>query len=76
MSPVVLIANGGKNDNTEYGFRMGAMPGPDALSADDSALPLMFGQPFTPGLSGDDPWGTYFHRMPHLGFRVASDVVQ
>lgn len=62
--------------DTEYGFRLRSMPGSDEVSADDSALPLMFGQPFTPGLSGDDPWGTYFHRMPHLGFRVASGVVR
>ena len=48
----------------------------EAVSAEDDALPLMFGQPFTPGLSGDEPWGSYFTRMPHLGFRVASDVVR
>lgn len=62
--------------DTEYGFRMGQMPGPDVISTEAEALPLMFGQPFTPGLSGDEPWGTYFQRMPHLGFRVASDVTR
>ena len=62
--------------DTEYGFRLGQLPGSDALSSEEDAMPLMFGQPFTPGLSGDEPWGAYFHRMPHLGFRVASDVAR
>ena len=51
------------------------VPGPENVLSEDGALPLMFGQPFTPGLSGDEPWGSYFPRMPHLGFRVASDIV-
>ena len=62
--------------DTEYGFRLVRVPGPEAVSAENDALPLMFGQPFTPGLSGDEPWGSYFPRMLHLGFRVASDVVR
>lgn len=62
--------------DTEYGFRLERVPGPEDVSSEDGALPLMFGQPFTPGLSGDEPWGSYFPRMPHLGFRIASDVVR
>ena len=60
--------------DTEYGFRLGGDVRPDMLTDSAGAFPVMFGQPFTPGLSGDEPWGTYFPKMPNLGFRLAADA--
>lgn len=60
--------------DTEYGFRLGGDVRPDMLTASAGAFPVMFGQPFTPGLSGDEPWGAYFPKMPNLGFRLAADA--
>lgn len=60
--------------DTEYGFRLGRGVKPEMLTTSEGALPVMFGQPFTPGLPGDEPWGTYFTKMPNLGFRLAADA--
>ncbi len=51
--------------NTEYGFQYQGMPPPG------TETPVLFGQPFTPGINCDEPWGTHFPKMPHVGFRLA-----
>lgn len=53
--------------DNEYGFRFEGMP-----PTGNGSL-LLFGQPLTPGLAGDEPWGSYFPKMPHVGFRIAVD---
>ena len=51
--------------STEYGFQYQGMP------PAGTETPVLFGQPFTPGINCDEPWGTHFPKMPHMGFRLA-----
>jgi len=62
--------------DTEYGFLAENHGVEPRCSADDSAatVPLLLGQPFTPGLPGDELWGSHFPKMPHAGFRLAADA--
>jgi len=64
--------------DTECGFLFHQDVGEDAYCAPPAPgergagwTPVLFGQPFTPGMVGDEAWGSYFQKMPHLGFRVA-----
>ena len=62
--------------NTEYGFLAESHDTPPPCSADDPAatVPLLLGQPFTPGLLEDELWGSHFPKMPNAGFRLAADA--
>ena len=62
--------------NTEYGFLAESHDTPPPCSADDPAatVPLLLGQPFTPGLLEDELWGSHFPKMPNAGFRLAANA--
>ena len=62
--------------NTEYGFLAENRGIEPACSADDPAatVPLLLGQPFTPGLQEDELWGSHFPKMPNAGFRLAANA--